>query len=95
MAFMAPHRRSEYADEPQHMAFRALYPDIPLHVCRAPTYDDLLPALARVTLAEAHEADARENNPGREPKQMPLIMQHTFMVVRHAYGSGFLQAPCR
>ena len=48
MAFMAPHRRSEYADEPQHMAFRALYPDISLHVWRAQAHDDLLPALARV-----------------------------------------------
>ena len=76
-------------------AVRALYSDIPLHVWRAPTIADLMPALARVTLAEAHEADACERDPEREPKQMPLIMQHTFMVVRHAYGSGFLQAPCR
>ena len=64
-AFMAPHRRSEYAVEPQHKAFRELYPDISLHVWRAPTYADLDHALARVTLAEAHEADACENDPDR------------------------------
>jgi hypothetical protein len=64
---MAPHRRSDHADEPQHKAFRAMYPDIPLHVWRAPTYDALEPALARVTLAEQHDAEACERDPGRGP----------------------------
>lgn len=59
------------------MAFRALHPDMPLHVWRAPTFAELGPALARVTLAEAHEADACEQNSERAPKQMPLITPHT------------------
>jgi hypothetical protein len=61
------------------MAFRALHPDIPLHVWRAPTSADLGPALARVALAEAHEADACEQTPEHAPMQMPLIAPHTHM----------------
>jgi len=69
MQFMRAHRGVAFADELQHKAFRAMHPDAVLHVWRSVevpmTPSTLNAALGRLTLAEAHERDARARNPAR------------------------------
>jgi hypothetical protein len=56
LAYMLKHRREEYADEPQHLAVRQLYPDITLHVWYAAPRESVAQALRRLPMAHEHDA---------------------------------------
>ena len=91
--FMRAHRGVEFADELQHKAFRAMHPGAVLHVWRTVdvplTPATLSAALGRLTLAEAHERDARAQNPARAFVQMPPITPHSLNIM-HAGGNHYM-----
>lgn len=94
MAFMRAHRGLEFADELQHLAFRAMHPGSVLHVWRtvggAATPAALAALLAGPTLAEAHEAEARARDPARVPVQLPPVLPNDFSVIHDAYGNHYM-----